>query len=107
MKKELDISDVIIKERNPNTVTIARNQKKTRNQTRDIKTPEIVVNCFSDAEITHLRGIDIPTISFKKKSVGWQSVIGKYIPNVFERNFDKLKSSCEDSVVRLYSHVRQ
>lgn len=89
MKEKLDITDVVVKGSGHNTVTIARTEKPTHNRARVIKTPEIVVNCFSDEEITYLRGIDLSKET--KKNGGWSSVIGKYVPNFIEKNLDKLK----------------
>ena len=84
MKETIDVEDVVVKDSNNNTVTIARSEKPTHNPARVIKSPEIVVNCFSIAELSRLRDIDISEIMIPPPTDRY-SFWGKYIPSIIEK----------------------
>ena len=84
MKETIDVADVIVRDSDNNTVIIARNGKPTHNSARVVKSPEIVVNCFSNAEISRLRDIDVSKIVIKP-STDICSFFGKYIPFVIDK----------------------
>ena len=62
MKGTIEMADIIVKGHSDNTVTIVRNDRPTHNASRIVRSPEINVRCFSDAEIEHLRKIDVSAI---------------------------------------------
>lgn len=84
MKETVDVADVVVTNSDNNTVIIARSGKPTHNPARVVKNPEIVVNCFSNAEISRLRDIDVSEIVIKP-STDRYSFFGKYIPFVIEK----------------------
>ena len=84
MKETIDVEDVVVKDSNNNTVTIARSEKPTHNPARVIKSPKIVVNCFSIAELSRLREIDVSEIMIPPPTDRY-SFWDKYIPSVIEK----------------------
>lgn len=85
MKEIEGIADIVVKGGNNNTVTIVRSEKPTHNQSRVIKSKEIVVNYFSDAEIAHLRGIGISSVIREIPTGRWTSVFERVIHNFIEK----------------------
>lgn len=74
--------DVVVKGSNSNTVTIIRSPKSSHNRGQAYNSRQIVVNCFSDADLEHLRKITIPSSIQGKKSRKWAYILSVLFPNL-------------------------
>lgn len=87
MEGTIKESDLIVKENSDNTVTIVRNERPTHNASRIVRSPEINVRCFSDAEIEQLRRIDVSAIYCEipnKRSSFWEKYVSPEIEKIFK-----------------------
>lgn len=87
MKGTIEVPDIIVKGHSDNTVTIVRNERPTHNASRIVRSPEIYVSCFSDAEIEHLREIDVSAIyseNSNERCSFWEKYVSPKIDKIFK-----------------------